>query len=267
MNVDNLPYIKPYNKTNTLNKQTSLFIPKGPKFFASFTYINNKPVCLFIDKDNNKTIHYACFKEELCLGTLIYGTLIKNNFVCESIYYYKNEVVKENSLPLIKFILQNMIRDTEYLGSIIFKIPQMSNNSYILECSNLPYSVYGILQGNRLFTISNILGGFHIKKRPETEDVYELFVLNERNESIFYSTALVNDFKTSHFLKNLFYKRKVTYKNIEFSDSEDEEPILQNIYVGCLYIIEFKKWKPYTIKNQDTLNKIIYLEKKYNSII
>jgi hypothetical protein len=267
MNIENLPYIKPYNKTNTLNKQTSLFIPKGPKFFACFTYSNNKPVCLFIDKDKNKTLHYVCFKEELCLGTLLYGTLIKNNFVCESIFYYKNELIKNNSFPLIKFILQNMIRDSEYLGSISFKIPQMSNNSYILESSNLPYTIYGILQGNRLFVLSNILGGFQIKKRPEIEDVYDLYVLNEENISVFYSTALVNDFKTSHYLKTLFYKNKATYKNIEFSDSEDEEEIKQNIFVGCLFINEFKKWKPYTIKNQDTLNKILYFEKKYSSIL
>ena len=36
----------------------------------------------------------------------------------------------------------------------------------------------------------------------------------------------------------------------------------KKIYVGCLYISEFKKWKPYGIKPQDTLNKIHYLEKK-----
>ena len=118
-----------------------------------------------------------------------------------------------------------------------------------------------------MFVLSNILGGFQIKKRPEIEDVYDLYVLNEQNISVFYSTALVNDFKTSHYLKTLFYKNKATYKNIEFSDSEDEEEINQNIYVGCLFINEFKKWKPYTIKNQDTLNKILYFEKKYSSIL
>jgi hypothetical protein len=138
----------------------------------------------------------------------------------------------------------------------------MVNNSYILECSNIPYTVYGILQGNRILVIQNILGGFQIKKRIDTEDVYELYVLNENNESVFYSTALVNDFKTSHFLKTLFYKRSPTYKSIEFSDSEDEELIEHDIFVGCLYISEFKKWKPYGIKSQDSINKIHFLEKK-----
>ena len=178
MNVEIMPFVKPYNKTNTLNKQTSLFIPKGPKFFACFTYLNNKPSCLFIDSENNKTHHYVSFKEELSLGTLLYGTLIKNVFVCEHIYYYKNEIVKDNELSVIKHILQNMIQDSEYLGSISFKIPQMVNHSILLQASNMPYNVYGILQGTRLFVLHSILGGFQIKKRADTEDVYELFILN-----------------------------------------------------------------------------------------
>ena len=31
----------------------------------------------------------------------------------------------------------------------------LANNSFILEASNLPYSVYGILQGNRIFVLNN----------------------------------------------------------------------------------------------------------------
>ena len=265
MNLDKLPFVKPYNKTNTLSKQTCSFIPKGPKFFAAFTYLDNMPVCVFIDK-------YACFKEELCLGTLFYGTYIHNYFVCETIYYYKNEKVIDQ-LPLIKYILENMIRESDYVESVSFKLPHMSNSNFILECSNIPYTIYGILQNSRLLTINYILGGFQIKKRAETEDVYELFVLNELSVPVFYSTALVNDFKTSNFLNKLFCK-KTNYKNVEFSDSEEEveskseseigsiKQISNNIFVGCLFIPEFKKWKPYGIKNIDFIKTIQFIEKK-----
>ena len=94
--------------------------------------------------------------------------------------------------------------------------------------------------------------------------MYELFVLNELNVPVFYSTALVNDFKTSHFINKLFCK-KINYKNVEFSDSEEEsnlETKPNNIYVGCLFIPEFKKWKPYGIKNIDFIKTIQFLEKK-----
>ena len=252
------PLVKPYDKSNTISKQLALFIPKGPKFFAWFTYSDNKPICLFVDKDGYKTHHYVSFKEELSIGTLLYGTMIHNYFVCEHIYLFQNEKVM-NSLNSIKNVLE-MIKDSDYLGSISFKIPHMASNSILLECSNLPYTVYGIVQNSRMFKIQNILGGFLIKKRSECEDVYELFTLNDK-EFIFYSTALVNDFKTSHFLKSLFYKKKTTYKSIEFSDSEDEE-YENEVFVGCLFIQEFKKWKPYGFKNPDPIKTIQFLEKK-----
>uniref|UniRef100_A0A6C0EUY4 mRNA capping enzyme adenylation domain-containing protein n=1 Tax=viral metagenome TaxID=1070528 RepID=A0A6C0EUY4_9ZZZZ len=259
-----------YDILHSLSKNTCLFIPKGPKMFAWFTYYNNNCICVFYNPDNNKIFsNYVCFKEELSLGTILYGTLIDNNFVCETIHYYKNESVGinyMNKLNLIKDILKTSIKDSDYQGSISFKLPQMSNNRFILECSNLPYQVYGIVQIQekpKMYVIHNLLCHFNIKKDYNLEDVYNLHCLNENNENTFYSTALVNDFKTSHFLKKLFYKYKKTYKDIEFSDNEEEENT-NDIYVSCLYIQEFKKWKPYVSKQNimDTIKTIHIKEKK-----
>jgi hypothetical protein len=260
---------------NTLNVShgnsiyNCLFIPKGPKLFAWFTYYNNKPICLFYNNEQNKIVtHYVCFKEELSLGTIMYGTLIDNNFVCETIYLYKNESIGGNfinKLNLIKDVLKFSIKDSS-LQSISFKIPQISNSKIILECTNLPYQVYGILQiDNRpkMIILHHLFGHFHIKKDYSLEDVYNLYTLNEKNEMVIYSTALVNDFKTSHFLKKIFRIKK-TYKNIEFSDEEDDEENKNLLYVSCLYIHEFKKWKPYVLKqgNADSIKTILFKEKK-----
>ena len=260
-----------YDVTNHFNK-CSMFIPKGPKLFAWFTYYNNKSICVFYNQDQCKIFtHYVCFKEELSLGTILYGTLIDNNFVCETIHFYKNESVGGNfigKINLIKEILKFSIKDTNFTQSVSFKLPQMStSNSKILECSNLPYHVYGILQLDQKFPkiiiLSHLFGNFHIKK-DSLEDVYNLYALNDKNELSLYSTALVNDFKTSHFLKKIF-RIKTTYKNVEFSDSEDEEPNANlNIFVSCLYIQEFKKWKPYISKQgpADSVKTILFKEKK-----
>ena len=246
-----------------------LFIPKGPKIFAWFTYYNNKPICLFYNQEQEKIVtHYVCFKEELSLGTILYGTLIDNNFVCETIHLYKNEMVGGNfinKINIIRDILKFSIKDTNDFQSVSFKLPQMSNSKILLECSNLPYQVYGILQiENRpkLVILNHLFGHFHIKKDYSLEDVYNLYTLNEKNEMEVYSTALVNDFKTSHFLKKIFRIKK-TYKNIEFSDEEDDEN--ENmLYVSCIYIHEFKKWKPYVLKhgNADSTKIILFKEKK-----
>jgi hypothetical protein len=148
----------------------------------------------------------------------------------------------------------------------------MSNSKILLECSNLPYHVYGILQiDNRpkMIILHHLFGHFHIKKDESLEDVYNLYTL-ENQQFVFYSTALVNDFKTSHFLKKLF-KIKTTYKNIEFENSEDletniltKESDLKDIFVSCIYIHEFKKWKPYISKNgePDSTKTIVFKEKK-----
>jgi len=235
-------------------------IPKGPKFFASFTYLNNKPICYLIDKTGKKECKYVSFREELSMGTLLYGTLISNYFVCEHVYLFKNEKVKD-TLDVLKDIL-GMIKDSEYLGSISFKLPYMATNSFFLECSNLPYSIYGIVQNKKIFILQNMICGFQIKK-CEGEDIYKLYAWDEK--LVYHSNALVNDFKTSHFLKSLFYKKKANYKSIEFSDSEDEEND-REISVGCLYIPEFKKWKPYTLKSPDLIQNIGLVEKKNSTV-
>ena len=274
-----------YDSTNHLTKTgTCMFIPKGPKMFAWFTYYNNQCICLFYNQEQNKIFtKYVSYKEELSLGTIVYGTLVDNYFVCESIYLYKNQSIGGNfinRLNVIKELLKFYIKDTDIQNSISFKLPQMSNqitHSKLLECSNLPYQVYGILQIDqsqtrpKIITLHYLFGHFNIKK-DSLEDVYNLYSLNEKKELVLYSTALVNDFKTSHFLKKLF-RIKTTYKNIEFSDEENEnenkndsniEPYSHDKYVSCIYIHEFKKWKPYISKQHiaDFTKTILIKEKK-----
>ena len=36
----------------------------------------------------------------------------------------------------------------------------------------------------------------------------------------------------------------------------------RDVFVGCLFISEFKKWKPYNLKPPDFIKKIQYVEKK-----
>ena len=105
-----------YEILGNLTKNTCLFIPKGAKFYAWFTYYNNKCTCIFYSPETNKIFtNYVCFKEELSLGTIIYGTLLENTFICETIYYYKNEIVTGNfinKLNIIRDILKTSIKFT-----------------------------------------------------------------------------------------------------------------------------------------------------------
>jgi hypothetical protein len=248
----------------------SFLIPKGPKYFAWFTYLENKPICIFLHYEKNEiqTVHhyYVSFKDILSLGTILYGTMIDKQFICENIYYKNGKEIKMDYLQKIneiKDVLTN-IHYSEYLGSISFFMPRIVKNKLLLEASNMPYTIYSILHiysQPKNYILGQNIYNFMIKKRQEIEDVYELYAL-DNNDYIFHSTALINDFKTSHFLKKIFYKKKKNYKTIELSDSEDEEN-LGDFFVGCLYISDFKKWKPYfKINNADNIKNIQNFEKK-----
>jgi hypothetical protein len=142
----------------------------------------------------------------------------------------------------------------------------MIQNHHLLEASNMPYSVYGILSVHqtKLFLLHPSLCTFLARHREEMEDVYDLFVLNENKQLQFYSTALLNDFKTSHFMKKYAFKNKPTYRTVELSDSE-EESSLGDFVVQCLFIPEFKRWKPYSAKSGEVsfLRDVIHREQFY----
>ena len=247
-----------YQKSAYVNPGLCLFIVKGPKAFAWFTFLDNRPICILLHLDGNeiqKVSHvYVSFKEHLSLGTILYGTLLKQQFIVENIYYEKGEPVYlslNDKLQRMKTVLEDIQR-CEWKESIQFYLPKIVQHHPLLEASNMPYAVYGILsiQTAKLFLMNQAFCTFLARRREEMEDVYDLFALNECKELQVYDTALVNDFKTSYFMKKHAFKNKPTYKTIELSDSEEEES-LGDFVVQCLFIPEFKRWKPYTSKPND----------------
>ena len=166
----------------------------------------------------------------------------------ENLYYDKGSVVYlsyTDKLERMKTLMEH-IQKCEFKESLQFYLPKMVERHHLLEASNMPYPVYGIvsLQLMRMFVLNHAFCTFLVKLREDMEDVYELYALDDTHSLQFVSTALINDFKTSHLMKKLAYKNKPTYKNIELSDSEEEE-ILGEFCVQGLFIPEFKRWKPY----------------------
>lgn len=265
--------IQKYEIIHSIAKQQCIFIPKGPKYFAWFTYYEKNPICIFLPIENNqiqKLVHcFVSFKENLCkgVGTILYGTLLDNKFIAENVYYkdIRIHASYNEKLIIIKDILLD-INTSNYSKSISFHFPMICKQRYILEASNMPYQVYGILQlfnTPRIYILHQKFRTFLAKKREEIEDVYELYAYDDKGILQYTNTALINDFKTSFFMKNSMFKNKHNYKNIEMSDSEEEE-YLGDIVVSCIFIPEFKRWKPFTTKNKsiDTIKEIKMAEKK-----
>jgi hypothetical protein len=115
-----------YQKTSNLNHGLSLLIVKGPKAFAWFTFMDKRPICIFLHLDGNeiqKVTHvYVSFKEHLSLGTVLYGTLLKQQFIVENIYYEKGEPLYlslNDKLQRMKSVLEDIQR-CEFKESIQF---------------------------------------------------------------------------------------------------------------------------------------------------
>ena len=98
-----------YDKTlhNKVYADLFMIVPKGPKAFLWFTYIdnNNVAIVLLLNKRGNiqsLDVYPMCFNADLSLGTLIYGTFFDVNgchhFTCEEIYTHKSRPVFGMSL-------------------------------------------------------------------------------------------------------------------------------------------------------------------------
>lgn len=258
--MDELTHHFPKIHINTFHKSSQLsgvglLLPKGPKSFAWFTRFKQSPICILLPIEGNeiqKITHiYVSFQDSLSEGTILYGTFFQHQFVVENLYYEKGQPVYlsyAEKLGRIKGIL-DQIHPCTSRESVPFFLPKMIQSRYLLEASNMPYPVYGIVtvQG-QLFTLCSRLCTFLAKRKEEMEDVYELYALGDNQEMVLYTTALINDFKTSHQMKQRAFKNKPHYQNIEYSDSEEEES-LGDFCVQCLFIPEFKRWKPLAYKS------------------
>lgn len=248
------------------NNKTYILIPRGKKCFIYFTYYNDKPCVMLYNKDKKYMKRlYTCFDEDLSVGTIIYGTLIKNTFIGEYLCMYKGKKLQHNlnNYNILQGLLSTDIKNTS--NTLQIKLPFMCNTKSILYYTNISYTVYGILEyGHRfnIYIIQDMLANFIIKKDDLIQYKYNLY----DNKSKYHTKAYINDIKTTFLVDTIFKKRK-NYKNIEYSEDEgdDEDEDVSNRYVTCIYIPQIKKWKPYLMCNTaDTWRHIRRIETTYN---
>ena len=294
-----LNYYLNNNLDNNSLKNADLYLlnPKGLKCLLWFTNIKNvNIVCTIYFNINSKTYniknnYIICCDDILfsCNGTLFNGVLFNYNntsyFSCNDIIYYKNIYVNNfnynKKLYILKYIFNNYIKQISYNKNfIIVGLPIITNNlnNLINNSKNMLYNVHSISYINFSFSKlynfkklfkNDIYGYFKIK--PEINyDIYNLYCKND----IYYSKAFINDYKTSVMMNNLFRNIKEN-KNLDLLEESDDEDEFQNnnidkfVYLDrsyimkCLYIKEFKLWKPISIENKlyensiEEINKLI----------
>ena len=82
-----------------------------------------------------------------------------------------------------------------------------------LESSTINYMTYQIVDSNSKYIIlHNMILDFKVTNTQQN-DVYNLYT-NDNNKTVFFDTAFINDFKTSHIM-NMKFKEKKENLNIE----------------------------------------------------
>ena len=264
-----------------------------------FDDISNEFYKYEINYDNT-----LCYNNVLLIGTYFYKYNNNNNnkslqhyYVIDSVlnYNYYNAIIRANNnncfnskLNLCKKVVQAISNSTFNinLGIIldnydsIFKIIYKLNyDIYCVSCySNNKYLGNFILNIQLSKTINKNESnyGYNFKVTATlTPDIYNLYIL-ENNKEIFYEYALIDSYKTSVFMNDLFRKIKEN-KNLDLLEESDDEEEFENIdlekYVnlGKTYIIEcfynrkFKKWVPKNLAKNNYIidkNKINLIKNK-----
>lgn len=294
------------------NRENKYFVlkPRGKKSLLWFTYIGKNIHPILIVLNNNDITHETNefyifdieFHNTLCYNNvLLYGYYFKHNgnnyFIIENVYNYNeyNKIIKHNDyhnnfkkrLAIIHKISQNINTKKNF----VIKIPLIYDNldSFLLSYNNINYNIYCVsIYSNHKFN-----GNFIIQNRDKKnkyqktatfsisalleDDIYALYTL-EKNEEKFYDLALIDSYKTSKFMNQLFRKIKEN-KNLdllEMSDSEEEfedtdiskyVDLEKKINIECGYNEKFKKWIPLNISKDKIVSKnylnLANFKKKY----
>ena len=304
------------NLSNTLDYY--ILYPKGRRGYLWFTYYKKEMLCLLIfinskkfDDISNEFYKYEinydntlCYNNVLLIGTYFYkynnNKSVQHYYVIDSVlnYNYYNANIRANNnncfnskLNLCKKVVQAITNSTFNinLGIIldnydsIFKIIYKLNyDIYCVACySNNKYLGNFILniQLSKTINKNETNYGYNFKVTATlTPDIYNLYIL-ENNKEIFYEYALIDSYKTSVFMNDLFRKIKEN-KNLDLLEESDDEEEFENIdlekYVNlgksyiieCFYNKKFKKWIPKNLaKNNIIIDKIkINLIKNKNKI-
>lgn len=274
-------------------------IPAGKKMMTWFTYYKSQHCCFLVHTDKTCTVHkiensVASFHPELCLGTIVYGTLInydKSPFFCiEDICYYKDKALGPNQnrgftnqkkYDLLCYILEHEINKRTLLPNhLTFMLPYMATTRSQLYdyLPNLPYKIYCIQ--HILLKTRKLMNEVIYRKEPPTikaifcvkanvqNDIYELYCYHNNTTENYYNIAYIPDYKTSVFMNNIFryIKENDNLDSLEESDDEEDfENIDEAKYVDlnktvnmeCCYNAKFRKWVPLKIVNTNKIANIL----------
>lgn len=259
-NTNQHTYLLLFTKFNDIN--TCLLIDKVNNEFYVIDHIYSKYDELYCDTMFEGELLSGRFKNDKTQPirmfyvisdiTFYHGKDIRNDNLYNRINYIKMSNININDIKspypiLIKDYknyneledwITNILPHCEYnnkIGGLIFRSVQ-TNDNYLLKFS-LGCSDFSVkIDKPKIDTNKHKVVCFKLISTA-TFDNFKLFLKTKDNDEIQYDYALVNDFKTSIFLQNIYNKMKMTENH--------------SICVKCIYVNAFDKWKPIEISDNN----------------
>jgi len=297
-----LPYERMIHKK--VQGDTYIAIPKGYKFFMWFTYFKNKNTCFSIEINHKtgcvKNIEEVtvCFRDELSLGTILYGTMVIKNgircFVADNIFYFLGKNISnysfEKKLSIFETLFSQYLKQILYSSEhLLITLPIINTNyeKFIKQIENNPYIIYCLqirnLKNETVYVnlsyrpTINYTATFLV--RPEIQnDIYGLYYEDDGEKM--HNYAFIPSYKISVMLNSLFRNIKEN-NNLDALEESDDEEDFQNINLDkfvdinkelkmvCNYNKKFKKWVPTKVAdNNIVINKteLLNLEKNLSYV-
>jgi hypothetical protein len=214
----------------------------------------------------------------------ILNTYSSNNFtfklnICKNVLHYiVNTSLNVYSVNNYFGVYLGIILDNyDTLFKIIYKLDY---EIYCISCYNSNKYLGNFIITNNLLNNNEKNYGCNFKVTAcINQDIYNLFIL-ENSKETFYDYALIDSYKTSVFMNNLFRKIKEN-KNLDLLEESDCEEEFENtslekyvdlnksFIIECVYNKKFKKWIPKNLaKNnyiidKNKINLIVHKNKIY----
>jgi hypothetical protein len=292
-------YEKPFHN-KVYKTDYYITIPKGKKYFAWFKTFNEQNYLFILEIDRRKSsiksfdLVRVCFDNSLCFrkGTIFYGTIFLYNkhkfFNIEDVLYFKSQDVSDYSnvkkFSLLDDIFKKYLKQNCYFDELVFGLPNIITKRTDIDrvIRSIPYPLYAIQHRmlhnkmnsviNENITRFNMFANFLLKAEI-CPDTYNIMAM-KNNKYVSHGFALINSYKQSVYMNNIFRTIKENI-NLDYLEESDDEEEFENIDINkfikinkevvfrCVYNRKYKLWSPIEMvkENVSSMDEIINIEK------
>jgi hypothetical protein len=245
-----------HNKVNNNNYNTILFIPEGKETLLWFTFEENtnKPICYILYIEFNKvtkqkTINdiqtiQCSFDNQLCYGTILYGTLFEHSsklkcFTIQNIIKYKGKNISNekwcNKFELFNHILTYELSQKIYNKEfIIIGLPFMvqNNKTYTIDdiLEQLKQVNYSLIKVHYIqYEQTNYCKSLAFYKFKQTDKQYDNQKQNNHNKQLISKEIIYSKNKDDIQLSNKLINMNINVNNII-------KPIKQNLIIATFLV-------------------------------